>query len=107
MTLLAEDRLEPVDVMPKTGRRNMPVASLRRSAALFLCSTPNALSQEELAAISSAVKARIADAGRLGLTPADVVRSLLQPILDASLHCRCAACQERCDICRYQLALAR
>ena len=79
---------------------DLPTQSLHGLAAKFVFGGPDTLSDGETLGALAAVKERIAKAEAWGLSPAEVVRSVLRPIFDVQNHCRCSICQEHCLICR-------
>lgn len=72
---------------------------LRDRAARYILAGSDSLTLEELEEAHLALKGRIARAEASGLTPRDVLLSLLRPTFSNEDHCRCHSCRQRCAVC--------
>ncbi|MBI2856308.1 MAG: hypothetical protein HYX93_05625 [Chloroflexi bacterium] len=83
--------IEPTAVLPER--------ELREITARYILKGLHSTSPEDVAAAQEAVWHRIERAEDYGLTPRDVVTSLLRPALSPWGHCRCPSCKKRCFLC--------
>jgi hypothetical protein len=94
----------PMVLKPTTSQVEVPgdISSERMSemAQAYILDGSDTLSSADLYLASRAFQNRMEEASKLGLTPRDVVLSLLRPALAAGGHCRCPSCQSRCTVCR-------
>ena len=77
---------------------------LEEAAAHYIHSGSSALPEAILGAVQAEIARRMAQAESQGLTRRDVVKSLLEPVLQRQGHCRCARCQRHCAVCRSSAA---
>ena len=78
---------------------DMALSRVAELAQVYILGRSNPLSDADLYLANKALLNTIDIAEEEGLTPRDVIISLLRPILDPEEHCRCASCQARCLVC--------
>ncbi len=79
---------------------DMSMNRIATLAQVYILEGPEALSPLDLYLVNKALSNWIAVAGKHGLTPRDVVQSILRPIFATREHCRCPSCQNKCLVCR-------
>lgn len=68
-------------------------------AQVYILEGPEALSPADLFLATRALSTCLTVAEKHGLTPRDVVLSILRPIFASREHCRCPSCQSKCLVC--------
>lgn len=69
-------------------------------AQVYILDGPRSLSDADLYLANKALLNKMAGAEERGLTPRDMVLSLLRPVLNSDEHCRCPSCRIRCLVCK-------
>ena len=78
---------------------DLPERVLRERAARYVLVGPDSLTLEEMDGVDTAIRSRMARAEASGLTPRDVLLSLLRPAFSNRGHCRCSSCRQTCAVC--------
>ena len=80
--------------------RDMAASRISELAQAYILQGPASISDADLYLANKSLLDRMSSAGDMGLTPRDVILSLLRPVLSSGEHCRCASCQSRCLVCK-------
>ena len=80
--------------------RAVTSSRISQLAQSYILEGANAINAADLYLVNKTILNRIDVAGERGLTPRDIVLSLLRPALTSYGHCRCPSCQSRCLLCR-------
>ena len=78
---------------------DLPEKVLRERAARYILAGSDSLTLEELDEAQAALRNRMARAEASGITPREVLLSLLRPAFSSGDHCRCHSCRQTCAIC--------
>ena len=78
---------------------DLPEKVLRERAARYILAGSDSLTLEEVDEAQAALRNRMARAEASGITPREVLLSLLRPAFSNGDHCRCYSCRQRCAVC--------